>query len=132
MCTPFWKMSSSDHSTYLTYLNANTFISGDLSRSVCASFRANISNADDIIFSIGSSLVTWPVGAGCNRHFALSIVDAGHISLYGICGAYDNNNIVVGQNAFYDGAIRQINVTYDNTVLQPCIYLNLQSPECLT
>jgi hypothetical protein len=56
--TAFWKMSSSDHSTYLTYLNANTFISGDLSRSGCASFRANISSADDIIFSIGSSLTT--------------------------------------------------------------------------
>lgn len=124
-------MPSSDQGTYFTYTNANTHISGDLSRSGCASFRANTSNADNIIFSIGSNLTTWHNNTGCNMNFALSVIDASHVSVYGMCPSYDNVNILVGQSTLYDGTFHQICVTYDNTVPKLCIYLDLQSPQCL-
>ena len=123
-------MPTADQGTNLTYSNANTLISGDLSRSGCATFRASTSNVDNIIFSIGSSLIT--SNGGCNQHFALSIIDASHVTLYGMCAAYDNNNIYVGQNTMYDGTFHQICVTYDPTVSQLCVYLDLVPAQCIT
>ncbi|CAM4838034.1 unnamed protein product [Rotaria magnacalcarata] len=130
ICTPFWAMPSFIQGTYLTYSGANTIISGDLSRSGCVWFRASPSNADNIIFSIDSALST--TTGGCNQQFALSVIDASHVPLYGMCGAYDNNDIYVGQSTLYDGAFHQMCVTYNNINVQLCVYLDLLSPQCLT
>ena len=129
VCTPFWKMPSSVQSTYLTYSNVNTLISGNVDRSVCVSFRANTSNADDIIFSIGSALTT--ATGGCNTHFALSVVNASHVTMYSMCRAYDNRNIPVGQSTLYDGAFHQVCVTYASSTAELCVYLDLLPPQCL-
>jgi hypothetical protein len=122
-------MPSSDQGTNLTYTNANTLISGDLSRSGCVSFRASASNADNIIFSIGSSLTT--ASGGCDTNFALSVINASHVTIYGMCPLFDNPNIPVGQSILYDGAFHQVCVTYDNTISTLCVYLDLLSPQCL-
>ncbi|CAF2676651.1 unnamed protein product [Rotaria sp. Silwood2] len=105
-------MPSSVQTTYLTYSSANTLISGDASRSGCVWFRAGT--------------------GGCNQHFALSVIDASHVTIYGMCGAYDNANINVGQSVLYDGSFHQVCVTYNNVNSQLCIYLDLSPPNCLT
>ena len=130
MCKPFWEMPSSDQGTYLTYPNGNTHIIGDISRSVCASFRADKSNDNNIIFSIGSFDTTWN-GKGCNTHFALAIQNATHVNVFGMCHIYDNQDIPIGQGTLYDGKFHQICLTYNNIDSKLCIYHNLQSPECL-
>ncbi|CAF1483011.1 unnamed protein product [Adineta ricciae] len=129
MCVPFWSMPSTDQGTYLTYPNANTLISGYLSRSVCATFRASAANVDNIIFAIGSSFST--ATGGCNEHFALSVINASYVTVYGMCGPYDNSYIYTGQNTLYDGYFHQICVTYDNSDVQLCIYLDSSPPQCL-
>jgi hypothetical protein len=122
-------MPSLDQGTNLTYLNANTLINGDLSRSGCATFRANTINADNIIFDIGSSLAT--SSGGCNQHWTLSVINASHVTMYGMCGPYDNYDIYTGQSTLYDGAFHQVCVTYDNSISQLCIYLDLFPSQCL-
>ena len=123
-------MPSSVQNTYLTYTNVNTFISGDVDRSVCVSFSASTANADNIIFSIGSALTSGT--GGCNTHFGLSVIDASHVTVYGMCHAFDNNNIALGQSILYDGNFHQICVTYRSSSAELCVYLDLLSPQCLT
>jgi hypothetical protein len=123
-------MPAADQGTYLTYSNNNTLISGDISRTGCATFRASSVNGDNIIFDIGSSLTTST--GGCGQHWALSVIDASHITMYGMCGGYDNYNIYAGGSTLFDGSFHQVCVTYDRTVPQLCVYLDLLSPQCIT
>jgi hypothetical protein len=129
-CIPFWKMPESDQGTNFTYPNANRRIHGDISRSVCATFRASDSNDDNIIYSIGSFGTTW-TREGCNTHFTLTIRNATHIDIYGMCTVYDNEAIFLGGSTLYDKAFHQICVTYNNTESKLCIYLDSQTPKCL-
>lgn len=129
-CVPFWKMPSSDQGTNFTYANANTRISGDMSRSVCASFRASHSNNENIIFSFGSSDTSCDKGKGCNTHFALGIRNATHMNIFGMCYPYDNDAILVHKNTLYDGIFHRICVTYNNAEAKICIYLDSQTPQC--
>lgn len=69
-------MPLSDQGTFMTYTNANTLISGNMSRSVCAVVRASTSNVQNIIFDIGSHHSTYGSPTGCNEHFALLIRNA--------------------------------------------------------
>ncbi|CAF3030136.1 unnamed protein product [Rotaria sp. Silwood2] len=101
------------------YLNANTRISGDISRSVCAFFRVSNLNVDNIIVDIGSAKSSG-VG-GCNRHFALGIANATHINLFGMCSMFDNVLIFVGPDTLYDGAFHQICITW----LRECVPCSL-------
>ncbi|CAF4155946.1 unnamed protein product [Rotaria sp. Silwood2] len=112
------------------YRNANTRISGDSSRSVCAFFRVSSSNVDNIIVDIGSAKTT-SVG-GCNRHFALGVADATHINVFGLCGMFDNNYIFVGPDTLYDGNFHQICITYNSTNAKLCVYRDAQEPICIT
>jgi len=129
ICTPFWKMPLVDQGTYLNYSNVNTRISNDDSRSVCVTFRATSVNLDDIIFDIGSRSAT-PTG-GCNAHFALAVSNNDCVTVYGMCGAYDNGNICFGKNVLHDGQFHQVCATYDTTTAKLCLYLDLYSPQCL-
>ncbi|CAF4179034.1 unnamed protein product [Rotaria sordida] len=129
ICTSFWKMPSSDEGTNLTYLNANTVIRVDVSRSVCAVFHDTTLNTKNLIFAFGSNLTTWDGLAGCNQHFALAIED---VSVLGMCIPYDNYNISLSQSILYDGFFHQICATYDYTVSKLCIYLDLLTPQCIT
>ncbi|CAF2896664.1 unnamed protein product, partial [Rotaria sp. Silwood2] len=112
------------------YLNANTRISGDISRSVCAFFRVSNLNVDNIIVDIGSAKSSG-VG-GCNRHFALGIANATHINLFGMCSMFDNVLIFVGPDTLYDGAFHQICITYNSTNRKLCAYRDYQQPTCIT
>lgn len=123
-------MPAADEGTYFTYPNGNTRIFGDVSRSVCASFRANKSNDENIIFSIGSFETTCDEGKGCNRHFALAIKNATHINILGMCYQYDNNAIRIAPKSFYDGNFHQICVTYNSTGSKLCVYLDSPTPNC--
>jgi len=124
-------MPASDQGTSLTYINANTQISGSVSRSGCALVRASSINADNLVFSIGSHRTTPSTPSGCNEHFALSIISSSSVTVYGMCGTYDNGNIGLGQSILYDGNFHQLCVTYDSSNLQLCVYLDLYSPTCL-
>jgi hypothetical protein len=125
-------MPASDSGTYITYPNANTRISGDSSRSVCASFRVSTENIDNILVSIGSSDTTWDNRKGCNRNFALAIADSTSVTIYGMCTEFDNFNIYVGPGTLYDGMFHQICVTYNNINSKLCVYRDLQGPTCVT
>ena len=124
-------MPSSDLGTNFTYRNVNTRISGDVSRSVCASFRASHVNDENIIFSIGSSNTTCDEGRGCNTHFTLVLKNATHINILGMCYLYNNEAIFVTQNSLYDGSFHQICVTYNSTESKLCVHLDAQAPQCL-
>jgi hypothetical protein len=124
-------MPFSDQGTYFTYPNGNTRIIGDVSRSVCASFRASQSNDENIIFSIGSFDTTCDEGKGCNTHFTLAIRNATHINILGMCYQYNNDAILIAQNSLYDGPFHHICVTYNNTESKLCVYLDSQTPNCL-
>lgn len=123
-------MPLTDQGTYFTYPNGNTRIFDDVSRSACASFRANEVNDDNIIFSIGSFDTTCDEGKGCNTHFALGIKNATHINVFGMCHQYDNKNILIGQKSFYDGTFHRICVTYNSTESKICLYLDSPTSKC--
>ena len=129
ICAPFWAMPTSDQGTNFTYANANTQISGDQSRGGCVSFRANTSNVDNMLFSIGSSLKSWT--GGCNSNFVLNVGGSSIMNVYGMCSSYDNYNIPVGSSVLFDGNFHQVCVSYDNTIPQLCVYLDLLSPRCV-
>lgn len=131
LCTPFWRMPSTDRGTNLTYINANQFIKEDFSRSMCGSFRANTTNMDQLLFSIGSNETTWHNCSGCNTHFALAIVDGSNVNVYGVCSKYDNTGINLGQNIFQDGQFHNICATYNNITHELCILLDSFTPTCL-
>ncbi|CAF1523204.1 unnamed protein product [Rotaria sordida] len=124
-------MPSSDEGTHLTYANANTRSQGDVSRSICGSVRASAVNVDDLIFSIGSSDTTWNARKGCNRHFALSILNGTHVNVFGMCEIYDNDRIPVTQHTMYDKSFHQICVTYRTDDAKLCVYHNSDPPYCV-
>jgi hypothetical protein len=122
-------MPTSDSGAHITYSNANTRIEGDNSRSVCVLFRANGSNNENILVSIGSSDTTWTMG--CNRNFALVISTSIYVHVFGMCEAFDNYNISVGPQTLYDGAFHQLCVTYNKTNSELCVYRDSQMPTCI-
>lgn len=128
-CVPFWRMPSNDSGTNLTYANANTFISGNSDRSVCVYFKASSSNIDHILLSIGP-LLTGSIS--CNKHFAIAIANATHITIYGMCGLYDNLNINVAPSSLHDGLFHQICVSYNSTNSRLCVYRDSQTSTCFT
>lgn len=128
ICAPFWRMPSS--SQQITYLNANTRISGDNSRSICAWFRASSFNNDNIIIDIGSNKTT--TTEGCNTHFTLLISDPIHIRLSGMCDMFNDDPIFVGPETLYDNAFHQICVTYNSINARLCVYRDFQQSVCTT
>ncbi|CAF1486077.1 unnamed protein product [Adineta ricciae] len=129
-CTPFWTMPSSIQTTYFMYFNANTNISGDSSRSVCAYFRASNWNIDNIIVDIGSPKSTQT--GGCNKHFTIGIFNSTHINVFGMCPQHDNMLLFVGPDTLFDGVFHQICVTYNTTSRQLCAYRDYQQATCIT
>jgi hypothetical protein len=128
-CTPFWRMPPSDQGTYFTYSNANTRISGDSSRSICASFRASsLNNGGTMILDIGSAFTT--LTGGCNTQFSLSIFDAATIVVFGMCTPYDSWFSTTGPDTLDNGAFHQICATYNSANAKLCIYRDLQAPIC--
>ncbi|CAF1152276.1 unnamed protein product [Adineta ricciae] len=129
-CISFWTMPSSDQTTYFTYVDANTNISGDSSRSVCAYFRASDLSAGDIIVDIGSPKSTW--NGGCNKHFGIRIISDVLIEISGTCYGLDNNWFFVGPDTLFDGVFHQICVTYDHMSAKLCVYRDYQQATCIT
>ena len=59
-------------------------------------------------------------------------MDASHVTIYGMCLSYDNNNIALTQSILHDGSFHQLCVTYDTNTRYLCVYLDLLPPVCLT
>ncbi|CAF3820775.1 unnamed protein product [Rotaria sp. Silwood1] len=123
-------MPSLGEGTYFTYTKANTRISGDSSRSLCASFRASSLNYDNIVVEIGSSDTTWNSGKGCNTHFALAVGDGINIIVFGMCFSFDNS-INIGPSTLFDGNFHHICITYNSINSILCAYRDFQTPVCI-
>ena len=119
-------MPSSQQTTYFTYVNANTHISNDSSRSVCAWFRVSTFNIDNIIVDIGSS------NTECNTHFTLIVSNSTHIRVSGMCDIFNDGPIFIGPDTLYDNAFHQICITYNSMNARLCTYRDFQPAICTT
>ena len=64
---------------------------------------------------------------GCNKNFALVIVNVTCVGVCEKCLSYSNAHIYVGQHTPHDSALYQICMTYNSTTSKLYVYCDLQT-----